>query len=119
VARRRTLADEALARLDNMHNLAPGKPAPEIDGVGSDGKPLKLSDYRGKVVVLVFWGSWCGPCMREIPHERALAERLKDRSFAPLGVNCDDDRSTALKAMEMEHTQWPNWYDGAPGVGRS
>jgi thiol-disulfide isomerase/thioredoxin len=117
VARKRTLAEEALARLDNMNNLVPGKPAPEIDGIGFDGKPLKLSDYRGKVVVLVFWGSWCGPCMREIPHERELAERLKDRSFALLGVNCDDDRSTALKAMEMERIQWPNWHDGAPDVG--
>ena len=52
-----------------VHNLAVGKPAPEINGVDFDGKPLKLSDYRGKVVVLVFWGTWCGPCMAEVPHE--------------------------------------------------
>jgi hypothetical protein len=45
VARKRTLADEAEARIDNMHNLVPGKPAPEIDGVDFSGKPLKLSDY--------------------------------------------------------------------------
>jgi hypothetical protein len=45
VARKRTLADEAEARIDNMHNLVPGKPAPEIDGVDCSGKTLKLSDY--------------------------------------------------------------------------
>ena len=73
--RKRTLGQEAEARLDELLNLAVGKPAPEIEGVDLDGKPSKLSDYRGKVVVLVFWGSWCGPCMEQVPHERDLAER--------------------------------------------
>ena len=117
VASKRTIAQEAEARLDEMHNLIAGKPAPEIDGVGFDGKPLKLSDYRGKVVVLVFWGTWCGPCMREIPHERALAERLKDKPFAVLGVNCDDDKQAAVDAIKSERITWPNWQDGAPGEG--
>ena len=100
-----------------MQNLIAGKPAPEIDGVDFDGKPLKLSDYRGKVVVLVFWGTWCGPCMREVPHERALAERLKDKPFAVLGVNCDDDKQAAVNAIKSERMTWPNWHDGAPGEG--
>ena len=100
-----------------MHNLIVGKPAPEIDGVDFDGKPLKLSDYRGKVVVLVFWGTWCGPCMREVPHERELAERLKDKPFAVLGVNCDDDKQAAASAIKSERITWPNWHDGAPGEG--
>ena len=82
-----------------------------------NGKSLKLSDYRGKVVVLVFWGSWCGPCMREVPQERELAERLKDQPFALLGVNCDGDKQTAIKAMASEHITWPNWHDGEPGEG--
>src|SRR5208337_4921492 len=67
LAHKKTLADVAKARLDEMENLVAGKPAPAIDGTGMDGKPLKLSDYRGKVVVLVFWGTWCGPCMQEVP----------------------------------------------------
>ena len=91
--------------------------SPEIDGVGFDGKRLKLSDYRGKVVVLVFWGTWCGPCMREVPHERELAERLKDKPFAVLGVNCDDDKQAAASAIKSERITWPNWHDGAPDEG--
>ena len=55
LARKQTLGQAAEARLDEMHNLVVGKPAPEIVGVDLDGKPLKLSDYRGKVVALVFW----------------------------------------------------------------
>ncbi len=117
VESKQTLADAARARLDEMHNLVPGMPAPEISGVDFDGKPLKLSDYRGKVVVLVFWGTWCGPCMREIPHERELAERLKDKPFAVLGVNCDMDRQAAVNAIKSERITWPNWHDGAPDDG--
>ena len=100
-----------------MHSLVVGKPAPEIDGVDLDGKPLKLSSYRGKAVVLVFWGSWCGPCMREVPHERELSERLKGRPFAILGVNCNEPKAAALKAIEAEKMTWPNWHDGEDGNG--
>ena len=88
---------------------------PEIDGVDFDGKPLKLSDYRGKVVVLVFWGSWCGPCMREVPHEREIAEKYKGRPFALLGVNCNEEKSAGLKAIQNNQMSWPNWHDGASG----
>ncbi len=119
VATRRTLAEVAEARLDELHNMVIGKPAPEIAGVDLDGKERKLSDYRGKVVVLVFWGTWCGPCMREIPHERELAARLKDKPFALLGVNCDQDKQAALEATKSERIGWPNWHDGAPGRARS
>ena len=117
LARKWTLARVAEDRLDEMHNLAVGKPAPEIDGVDLDGKPMKLSDYRGKVVVLVFWGSWCGPCMEEVPHERELVERLEDKPFALLGVDCEEDKQAARAVMERERMTWPSWYDGTRGEG--
>jgi thiol-disulfide isomerase/thioredoxin len=117
VARKGTLGETATARLDEMHNLAVGKPAPEIEGADLEGKPRKLSDYRGKVVVLVFWGSWCGPCMAQVPHERELVARLKERPFALLRIDCDDDKAAARQAVERERMTWPSWYDGAPGDG--
>jgi RNA polymerase sigma factor (sigma-70 family) len=116
-ARRSTLGEVAEARLDNWHNLAVGKPAPEIKGVDFDGKPLSLSDYRGKVVALIFWGTWCGPCMREIPREKALVERMKGRPFAMLGVDADGNADYARKLMEELGVTWPNWNDGEPGDG--
>ena len=100
-----------------MVNLAVGRPAPEIEGIDMDGKPLRLSDYKGKVVVLVFWGTWCGPCMALVPRERDLVARLKDQPFALLGVDCKDDRETARKAMAREGMTWPSWYDGAADRG--
>ena len=95
LARKKTLGQEAEAGLDEMLNLAVGRPAPEIKGADVDGKRLKLSDYQGKVVVLVFWGSWCGPCMGQVLHERELVERLKGQPFALLGVDCEPDKDTA------------------------
>lgn len=117
LAHKKTLADVAKAKIDEMENLVAGKPAPAIDGTGMDGKPLNLSDYRGRVVVLVFWGTWCGPCMQEVPHERELAERFKGRPFALIGVNCDPDKAAALKVMKEQGITWPNWNDGDPGEG--
>jgi thiol-disulfide isomerase/thioredoxin len=117
LAHKKTLADVAKAKIDEMENLVAGKPAPAIDGTGMDGKPLKLADYRGRVVVLVFWGTWCGPCMQEVPHERELAERYKGRPFALLGVDCESDKAAALKVMKEQGITWPNWNDGDPGEG--
>ena len=50
--------------------------APEITGDDLNGRPMKLSDFRGKVVVLDFWGDWCGPCRAMYPHERSLVDAL-------------------------------------------
>jgi RNA polymerase sigma factor (sigma-70 family) len=115
--RRSTLGQVAEARLDDWHNLAVGKLAPEIKGVDVTGKPLALSNYRGKVVALVFWATWCGPCVREIPREKALVERMKGRPFAMLGVDVDAEAKTARSLMEAQGVTWPNWHDGEPGAG--
>lgn len=112
-----TLGELAKQRLDEMNNLAIGKTAPEIDAEGVDGKRFKLSDYRDKIVVLIFWGTWCGPCMAEVPHDREMAEKYKDKPVALLGVDCDEDRAKALEVMKKEGITWSNWYDGEPGEG--
>lgn len=117
LARRKTLAAMAEAKLDKIRNLAPGKPAPELDAIGLDGKPVRLSDHRGQVVALVFWATWCGPCMRAIPDERALVEKMKGRPFAMIGVSVDNDPEDARRAIESERMTWPNVFDGTPGTG--
>ncbi len=72
---------------------------------------MKLSDYRGKVVVLSFWGTWCGPCMALVPPEKALVERLKGKPFALLGINSDSDRDKLKSVMLEKGITWRSWWD--------
>jgi cytochrome c biogenesis protein CcmG, thiol:disulfide interchange protein DsbE len=67
------------------HPLAPKFSLPELTG-----KTLKLSDYRGKVILLDFWATWCGPCREEIPHFVELQNQLGDQGFQVIGVSMDD-----------------------------
>src|SRR5215211_5341510 len=67
-----------------------GNLCPEVAGFDADGKPVKLSDHKGKVVMISFWGTWCGPCQQQIPHERQMVtEKYRGRPFAILGVARD------------------------------
>jgi thiol-disulfide isomerase/thioredoxin len=109
-----TLGEQASGKLVRLRDLVAGRPAPEIAAEDVQGKPLKLSDYRGKVVLICFWASWCGPCMEMIPLEKKLVDRLKGRLFVLLGVNGDKDRAVALKAIEKEGISWRSWWNGGP-----
>jgi len=106
--------EAAQAELRSIRDLVPGKQAPEIVGTDVDGKSMRLSDTRGKVVVLSFWATWCGPCMAMIPHERELVHRLEGKPFVLLGVNGDEDKER-LRFQTKEHQiNWRSFYDGGP-----
>jgi thiol-disulfide isomerase/thioredoxin len=111
---KQTIGDSSVRWLASRRELAVGKTAPEIVGKDVDGHPLKLSDYRGKVVALIFWASWCGPCMQEVPHERELAAKMEGKPFAVLGINMDYKAEKARSTLAEEKITWPNWYDGDP-----
>ena len=81
-----------------------------------EGRPLRLADFRGKVVAINFWATWCGPCMGMVPDERRLTKRLEGKPFTILGVNGDDDRSKARETMAKESMTWPSfWNNGKTG----
>jgi thiol-disulfide isomerase/thioredoxin len=109
---RTTLGEAAREKLYGLRHLTVGRVAPEIDGEDLDGKRFKLSDYRGKVVVLGFWAHWCGFCRDMYPHERRLVTRLEGRPFALVGVNCDEGRAEARRVVTKEKLNWKSWWDG-------
>lgn len=112
--RQRTLGEEAKAQLFEIRHLAIGKTVPEIAGEDIDGQPLRLGDHRGKVVVLVFWATWCGPCMAMVPHERSLVERMKGKRFVLLGVNGDKDRDAVKASVKSNRITWRSFWNGGP-----
>ncbi len=73
------------------------KEAPDFTLKDANGKPVRLSDYRGKVVLLDFWATWCGPCKIEIPWFVDMQRRNKDRGFEVLGVAMDDEGWEVVK----------------------
>jgi thiol-disulfide isomerase/thioredoxin len=98
-----------------LDNLVVGKTLPDIDTELLDGKKVKISDYRGKVVVLDIWATWCGPCKAMIPHERELTARLKAKPFEFISVSADDKKETLEKFLEKEEMPWTHWWDGRGG----
>lgn len=117
---RGTLGDTAKSELFELRNLGIGKQAPEIESEDLDGKKVKLSDLRGKVVVLDIWATWCGPCRQMIPHERDLVEKLKDKPFTLVSISFDDSKDDLKKFMEKEKMPWTHWFNGPEGpIGKA
>jgi uncharacterized protein (TIGR03067 family) len=92
-----------------------GKPAPALEGVDTEGKPLKLADYKGRVVVMSVWGTWCLPCMKFVAHERKLVERMKGKPFALLGINVDDYNEAFHARVKKEGITWRSFQDRREG----
>lgn len=105
----------ARIQLEDLRTRGLGMPAPEIDGVDVAGQPMRLSAYRGKVVLLSFWATWCFPCMKFIPHEKALAERLAAEPFAIVGVNGDTDAAALNEAVATQGITWRSFRDVVKG----
>lgn len=95
-----------------------GNIAPEIQGEDADGKKIRLTEFRGRVVLLSFWASWCGPCVKLIPHERKMAAKFEGRPFSLLGVNADKDREILSQVQKKMQMSWPSVWDGLGYVGR-
>jgi len=92
--------------LDELKFLPRGSDAPEIKLTDMYGESKKLSSLRGKVVLVDFWASWCGPCRRENPKVVALYKKYKARGFEIFGVSLDDNKDRWLQAIGADNLTW-------------
>lgn len=90
---------------------ANGKQAPDFEVVNEAGETVRLSDFRGKVVVLDVWASWCGPCREEIPHMKKVYERFACPELVFMSVAMEDKEETWRKASAKENIPWLNLWD--------
>ncbi|NEB74719.1 TlpA family protein disulfide reductase [Streptomyces sp. SID14478] len=86
--------------------------APDLTGKDLEGKPIDLADYKGKVVVLNVWGSWCSPCRAEAPNLVKVAHENKSKNVQFIGINTRDTNTSPAKEFERGFgVEYPSFYD--------
>lgn len=96
-------------------NALPFEFAPEIVQNDVNDKPLALSSLKGKVVLIDFWASWCGPCRQENPNVVRVYNQYKDKGFTIFSVSLDEKKDAWLKAIEADNLSWPNHVSDLKG----
>jgi cytochrome c biogenesis protein CcmG, thiol:disulfide interchange protein DsbE len=111
----RTLPASAAA----VHSYPPGRPAPALRLQGLDGRPVDLAALRGRPVVVNFWATWCGPCVREFPLLRRAAAAHRAERLAVVGVLVNDHPDRARAFADRHRATWPTGVDsGAATAAR-
>ncbi len=98
-------------QLDEMRALSVGQPAPEIELPNPEGTMVKLSDLRGKYVLIDFWAAWCKPCRQENPHVVKLYNQYKNKGFEVFGVSLDRTKEDWVKAIADDGLEWTQVSD--------
>ena len=120
-ATERTFADAEADLVRRIHLATVGGTLPDLAGTRLDGVEESLGDYRGRVVLLDFWGAWCAPCIGTLPDLRELATRLPADRFALLAISLNVDRDTVTEfftwdvvteLLNKEPVPWQNWHVG-------
>ncbi|HLT38441.1 MAG TPA: TlpA disulfide reductase family protein [Enhygromyxa sp.] len=103
----------ACKQADDQAPAGINEPAPEFETKSLDGDDVSLADYRGQVVLLNVWATWCDPCIRELPELARMHEQLHDKGLTVIGLNTDTrNKRGAVRSMVMRHKlPFPVWLD--------
>ena len=108
----------ALASLSLASSDLAGQPAPDFVLKSASGENLRLSEYRGDVVMINFWATWCGPCRQEMPLLDELYSRYQRVGFNLLGVNIDADSARAMEMIDELGVTFPVLFDSRKEVSK-
>jgi peroxiredoxin len=92
--------------MNSFPQIMPGMPAAELSLPDANGNPVNLSELKGKVVLLDFWASWCGPCRRNSPHLVRLYKKYHEKGLEILGVSLDQDPASWKDAIHHDKMNW-------------
>lgn len=92
--------------IDGLKKTALGSAAPDFTLSAPDGREIVLSSYKGKYVLLDFWASWCGPCLREVPNVKKVYDRYHSRGFEILSVSLDEKKENWVEAIRKYELNW-------------
>jgi thiol-disulfide isomerase/thioredoxin len=101
-------ARQALAEL----TLRPGQKPPSFTANDLDGNPQSPDRFQGKVLLIDFWATWCGPCRAELPTVKAVYDKYREKGFAILAVSLDEDKEALQRFVKDEKMAWPQLFDG-------
>jgi thiol-disulfide isomerase/thioredoxin len=97
--------------LSGEKTYAIGKPL-ELSFTTLDGKKINLADMKGKVVLIDFWATWCGPCVGEMPNVKSVYDKLHAQGFEIIGISLDESKEDLQKFIKKNSISWPQYFDG-------
>jgi peroxiredoxin len=92
--------------------LVKGSAFPDFDEKDVAGKPLSIANYKGKVVLIDFWATWCGPCVHELPNVKKTYDKHHDQGFEIIGISLDQDKDKLTSFTKDKNMSWQQYFDG-------